>query len=368
MRSEFSGAVHEDDGELRGAALISASAQDSPSSVQPRTCRHRCLRNTGVYLRVLCVCSWVFAQAGCVVTSQRMPNFVQHGDMSTKMQVAIECIWRPNSWVKWIFAFMRYAPILHEGFIHPLYNVEYSVKACQGFIAYQFSFMLVLSILVEAVLLVRVFALYNENKLLGRLLVALFAIEIIVCIVILAITVPRQTFTPNCEIQSSPTIFIAYWITSLTFETVLFVMTLIKFFQYSYVTWERGSILFVFFRDGTWAFAMIFTTILLNTVMYQVNNNPLSGAAYIWMCSVLSLAGSHVLLNIRRLGTDEADFIATTEHLTTITFGTSPNDRFAQLTGRSATTDESTVKDSSDTDDLECLPLGRRSGDIQVEV
>lgn len=45
-------------------------------------------------------------------------------------------------------------------------------------------------------------------------------------------------------------------LSSLAFETFLFALTLIKFFQS--ISRCRSSILFVFMRDGTWAFTLIF--------------------------------------------------------------------------------------------------------------
>lgn len=45
-------------------------------------------------------------------------------------------------------------------------------------------------------------------------------------------------------------------LSSLAFETFLFALTLIKFFQS--ISRCRSSILFIFMRDGTWAFTLIF--------------------------------------------------------------------------------------------------------------
>ncbi|KAJ3534955.1 hypothetical protein NM688_g7048 [Phlebia brevispora] len=285
----------------------------------------------------------------------------------------IECIWRQRSWVQWLYIFIRYAPILHETVLHPLLTVQFSIKACRSFIAYQFGFMLALTILVDAVLLMRVFALYNENRFIARLLVTLYVVQNVVSIVLLAIVVPRQTFTSSCEIESSPRIFVAYWLTSLMFETILFVMTLVKFFQNSYITWQRESMLYIFFRDGTWAFAIIFVSILLNTLMYQINNNPRSGVVYTWMCSVLSFSGSHILLNIRRLGADDSDLATTTTHFTAIAFGASPTDCFSQTTEESAEVStfagDTIAGDLPDVGDLHDLtPPARHASGCKVEV
>ena len=49
----------------------------------------------------------------------------------------------------------------------------------------------------------------------------------------------------------------AYWLSSLAFEAFLFALTVSKFVHS--VSRDRAqSVLFLFMRDGTWAFVMIF--------------------------------------------------------------------------------------------------------------
>ena len=85
------------------------------------------------------------------------------------------------------------------------------------------------------------------------------------------------------------------------FETYLFVLTLIAFFHRLAVEAQRVSILFVFVRDGTWAYAVIFgachnyvtlsyvlivshsVSLLLNTLMYKLEANPLAGMGYLYV-------------------------------------------------------------------------------------
>lgn len=38
-----------------------------------------------------------------------------------------------------------------------------------------------------------------------------FAAEVITMVTVLALMIPKQTFTPDCLVASSPRIFIAYW-------------------------------------------------------------------------------------------------------------------------------------------------------------
>ena len=49
-----------------------------------------------------------------------------------------------------------------------------------------------------------------------------------------------------------------YRVSSLAFETLLFVLTLVKFSQSVARSFREQSIVGIFVRDGTWAFALIF--------------------------------------------------------------------------------------------------------------
>lgn len=224
-------------------------------------------------------------------------------DTCIHFDVEVECIWRrPTSWVKFAYSFVRYIPLLHLGGVLTLTaDRDYPSSGCRGWIIDQLVVIEVLTLVVEIILVVRVYALYNRNKLVLALLSLAFVAEVSIMLMALVLVIPKQTFTPDCLVAGSPKIYIAYWLSSLIFETLLFVLTLVKFFQSAKREYGSNSILFVFVRDGTWAYAMIFLAMLLNTLLYQLVDTPLAGMGYFWAQSVMSFAGSHVLLNIRRL-------------------------------------------------------------------
>ncbi|PSR82985.1 hypothetical protein PHLCEN_2v5955 [Hermanssonia centrifuga] len=62
---------------------------------------------------------------------------------------------------------------------------------------------------------------------------------------------------------------------------------------------------------------------LLNTLFYKLSDTPLSGVGYNFVVSVMSFAGSHILLNIRRLGLprDQSDVTS----LPTVAFTSAPH-------------------------------------------
>lgn len=103
----------------------------------------------------------------------------------------------------------------------------------------------------------------------------LFVAEIAIMASAVGVTVPAATFNENCQILWTPSYFMAYWyvgtdellegpalklhrVSSLVFETLLFALTLVAFVKRIKEVYKKQSIIFVFFRDGTWAFALIF--------------------------------------------------------------------------------------------------------------
>jgi len=215
----------------------------------------------------------------------------------------IQFIWRrPNSWVKWVYAFVRYVPLLNGGGVLALSaDKTYPASGCRTWIIDQLVVMEVLTIVVEAILVMRLYALYNQNKAMLIVILVAFLAEITLMIVTLGIVIPNQTFSPSCLAEKSPGIYMMFWLSSLVFETFLFVLTLFKFFRNVKRAYKEQSILYVFIRDGTWAFAVIFCAMLLNTLMYRLIHTPLAGMGYFWALSVMSFSGSHILLNMRRL-------------------------------------------------------------------
>ncbi|KAJ3538939.1 hypothetical protein NM688_g6443 [Phlebia brevispora] len=232
-------------------------------------------------------------------------------DTMIHWDIEAECIWRNSgtSWTRFAYIFMRYATILHEGAVLTLDvgNVTFSDSACRGWLAEQGMYMELLAIVVEIVLIMRLYALYHRNRLVLLSIVVLGVAQVAVMSVAVGVTIARAGFNANCQIVMTPGLFTAYWISSLVFETYLFFLTLVVFLRHFKLEYKRGSIMFVFVRDGTWAYAMIFVSLLLNTLLYKLEKNPLAGMGYFWDCSTLSFCGSHILLNIKRLGIPKYD-------------------------------------------------------------
>ncbi|EMD34877.1 hypothetical protein CERSUDRAFT_117073 [Gelatoporia subvermispora B] len=235
----------------------------------------------------------------------------------------VEYVWSRGSisWIQFSYVFVRHIPYLAQGAILTLVAAPQSGRtwasmSCEDWIIAQFAMVEAITLAVEAVLIIRVYAMYNCSRLILFTILFLFTIEVAAMITILSIAIPGVDFSDTCLIISAPSILSSYWICSLVFETVLFALTLVKFFRSVAVRLGKRSVLFVLVRDGIWAYAIIFVIMLLNTLMYHLAHNALAGICFFPEISVMSFAGSHVLLNLRRLAIQ-----SNRRELTTLTLG-----------------------------------------------
>lgn len=116
----------------------------------------------------------------------------------------------------------------------------------------------------------------------------------------LTIIVPRVRVNPNCSSVSMPSANFLYWLPSVSFETLLFALTLFKCYQYQRLGWRRSPILRQFVRDGIWAFALIFAAMVAITVTYSVVRSPLTGVVFPWLWTSVSIVSARLILDLRR--------------------------------------------------------------------
>jgi hypothetical protein len=121
----------------------------------------------------------------------------------------------------------------------------------------------------------QVHALYDRSRIVTVILVLLFVAENVVMIITLVGVAPEIGFDSICTVVHSPPrlLLFAYVnarpsspalslpshsVAFVSFETVLFILTLFKFIVALRNGWGRTPVLFLLVRDGTWAFILIF--------------------------------------------------------------------------------------------------------------
>ncbi|KZT10322.1 uncharacterized protein LAESUDRAFT_693883 [Laetiporus sulphureus 93-53] len=246
----------------------------------------------------------------------------------------VEYIWcGRRSWIKYAYAFIRHVPYLAEVGLLEMIAPSHSQSAhpwrtdqCRIWLIFQLTLNETLTVVVEAVFIARIYAMFKNNMLIVATVLSLYLAEIIAMITVIALSIPRMDIsTSACFITRTPPIWTSYWIISLSFETILFALTMSKFIALRNYG-GRESFMFLLVRDGTWAYALIFLIMLLNTLMYHLVDNPLAGVCFLWQLSVMSFAGSHVLLNLRRFAvrSPQSDSLWTVEEFETIQYACPP--------------------------------------------
>ncbi|PCH35552.1 hypothetical protein WOLCODRAFT_80682, partial [Wolfiporia cocos MD-104 SS10] len=227
----------------------------------------------------------------------------------------VEYIWKgQRSWTKWAYVFIRYMPHFLQGgmivlFAHMYSPHLWSQEVCLAWWLYQAIMFEGLLIAVEGVFIVRICAMYGHHRVLMVVILVLYFCEIAAMITLLTVLTMEMQFDTECLIVEVPPIFAAYWTVPLVFETFLFGLIIIKFFTSVGRQLDKRPVLFVLVRDGMWAYAIIFAVMLLNTLMYNLLHNAYADTTLPWEASIISFAGSRVLLNIRRASAKRDSYV-----------------------------------------------------------
>jgi len=156
----------------------------------------------------------------------------------------------------------------------------------------------------------RAFILYDRSKRVPYAMIALYMSTVAVSFIDMMFQGSQVQFGELCLVSYAPKSVVAGWIAPVVFEATLFCLVIYKFvFNIKAVPeLKRQPNLYVFVRDAVWAFSLIRDDVL--TVMsYSVFPAGLRapGSIYFWDISICSFAGSHVLLNLRPVGSNARD-------------------------------------------------------------
>ncbi|TFK22090.1 hypothetical protein FA15DRAFT_671903 [Coprinopsis marcescibilis] len=216
----------------------------------------------------------------------------------------VEAVW-PNrlTLTKMIFFFIRYFPLFLQ--ISTLFigtpPFTFTARDCYIWNVYQALASLLIISAVDYILVLRVFALYAGNKAVKITTTMLYFAEIITISIGLGLSVPEFTFDEYCTILGSPTTFLISAGAPIAFQTVLFALTGWKFFQAARSGWGNVPIINLLMRDGSWAFMLIFLTLLSEAALYGFAPNAYTDILYGWLNTVFAFCGYRILLNLNTL-------------------------------------------------------------------
>ncbi|KAI0337909.1 hypothetical protein BDW22DRAFT_838763 [Trametopsis cervina] len=208
----------------------------------------------------------------------------------------VEHIWQtPFQPLKLLYLFTRYYSVL------VLIILNSHVLTCHGWIVVEAVSAVLLEAAVEILLMLRIYAMYTASKLTLKALVPAFAAQIIIMSISLAVSLPRVMTTEHCVEAAFPTTIIAYSMSSILFEALLFAMVMYKYLTASKGGWLRTSILQVLVRDNLWTFLLIFLADFANAIFFTVAPASLSGLGFPFLLAIFGAVGPRLVLNVREV-------------------------------------------------------------------
>ncbi|KAI0349764.1 hypothetical protein OH77DRAFT_1525406 [Trametes cingulata] len=233
-------------------------------------------------------------------------------DLIVSFAEEVNLVWqRPNGWSRWLYAFIRYVPLLAETGFFAYFAVQarslpdFSGGQCNATVLTASVVLHSVIVGVEVVLLVRVHALYDRSRNMTFALVAAFATSLSASILGIYFALRRLSYDGQCLVSSAPRIMLLAWLSPVVFETFLFILTMMKFRESRLEGLsDKRPLLNTIVRDGSWGFVLALVVMVLNAVIYTMNSDSLTGKFYFWALSILSFVGSHVLLNLRATASD----------------------------------------------------------------
>ncbi|KAF9478597.1 hypothetical protein BDN70DRAFT_933304 [Pholiota conissans] len=114
---------------------------------------------------------------------------------------------------------------------------------------------------------------------------------------------------PGCYATSVPSIIAGTWIAPLIVETVLFIFVVARAFYW----WRDGisvpSIFMLLARDSTLYFALVFTLLLANYLVFQFGPPSLSSLLVTPSATTGCILGSHMMINMRMMAEHNGDTV-----------------------------------------------------------
>jgi len=187
--------------------------------------------------------------------------------------------------------------------------IKPDVESCLSWVKAEIGGGHVLLLTVDLLLALRAYAFYGQSKRMLYFLIAVVLGGQVAAIVIMVIVIPGFQAVPSplpaniplgaCVVLGADARFPYYLLPTVIVETILSIVILIKFIRNRLDTRAKPSkMMIVFIRDGLWAYALVFATLMWTFIGYRFA--PQKGdVAITWLYSILSFSGTRLVLNLR---------------------------------------------------------------------
>jgi len=232
-----------------------------------------------------------------------------------------------HAWIKWVFLFVRYFALSIQ-----LVNrtLEFCISMRSPIVAdllerwymSQVGVGCVLMILVEVVLMARVYAMYEKRDVIRLVFLLLIVIEVASLFAGVFLTFPRDPFNLEIYISKNSRAYAYFGVAAILSQVAILILTLKKYRHAIYLGRGNEPIMVLVIRDGILSFSALLGVTVL-TVVATATQNEYATIANSWFVSVVACAGCRLIINLQRFSeipTDESrstDF-STTVQLTTL--------------------------------------------------
>jgi len=224
----------------------------------------------------------------------------------------MEYIWRSSwSFMKLVYVVTRYYSLfflLVKSFVST--NMSLSVNFCTHYLLFEIWGSNALVMVVDILIIARIYAIYNRNIWTGFSLMALWLAEFIGTFMLVgfglkgtgAMVNPLPGLLPGCQLANPANyhLLIIAWGVVSGFEAVYVAITMIKLLRIIRSSgFSVTPLLNVFFRDGAAYFLIILAVYLLNTFLEKFGAVELQGTGDSWLIATVSITACRLVLNIR---------------------------------------------------------------------
>jgi len=206
--------------------------------------------------------------------------------------------------VKLLYIWSRYIPLLGQivnlALTHKAYEAPLE-RPCAGIFVYKTIVSQQSLNCLEIILLIRVYALYNQSCRVKYFLSTVFLVNWILQTssngLIIRALIERKSCIPE-TVTTSPVII--YCVSAFGFQGLILSMTIFKHIVGHHYGWARTPLTSLILREGIVACFFIFGMMVLN-VAYENFGLNLGEAALAWYICLLSVTGCRLILDMRKL-------------------------------------------------------------------
>ncbi|KAF8888106.1 hypothetical protein BD779DRAFT_1525611 [Infundibulicybe gibba] len=225
----------------------------------------------------------------------------------------IKYIWTQprRSLTKWVYLFMRYFALLAQMRLVALFMTistgNVSTALCRDLYISQAVGGGILMICLQAILTIRVYALYIRSKRVAIASLVLLSCEFIAMPINIRMILPLVDLTQMCLRTITLLDVIMFGVSTLFPQILITILSLVKYVSGRREGWGRSPVIHRLIRDGTFMVAIL---VLYSAVAAGVGtkiNTVFAYIAYHWLLSIIPAIGCRIVINMQHFtGPDPA--------------------------------------------------------------